>query len=246
MILEKWMDPSWLSNSYLVGDRDGGTGLVVDTGADPGPLLQAVEQHRLQVTHIFNTHFHGDHTQYNREIAAATGAQICIHKADAPHLDGVGMELQGGEKLSVGEMTVEVVHIPGHTAGQILLILDGEDAFTGDTLFRRSIGGNRGPGGTTFADLRRSIEEGILTLPPATRLRPGHTDPTTVAEELEQNPFVRVMKGLDPEGERECEFEGRKARLIVWGDDYDGGHKAWVRFPDGEDAVVPGSRTKIT
>ncbi len=245
MILEKWMDPSWLSNSYLVGDHDGGTGLVVDTGADPAALLQAAKDHRLQVTHIFNTHFHADHTQYNRDIANATGAKVCIHRADAPHLDDVGLELEGGEKMTIGEMTVEVVHIPGHTAGQILLIVNGEDAFTGDTLFRRSIGGNRGPGGTTFADLRRSIVEGILTLPPATRLRPGHTDPTTVAEELAENPFVRVMKGLDPEGEGECTFDGQQARLIVWGDDYDGGHKAWVRFPDGADAVVPGSRTKV-
>jgi glyoxylase-like metal-dependent hydrolase (beta-lactamase superfamily II) len=178
-------------------------------------------------------------------VATATGAVVCAHAADAPQLEGVGMELQGGETLSIGEMSVEVTHIPGHTAGQVLLVLNGEEAFTGDTLFRRSIGGNRGPGGTTFEDLRHSIVEGILTLPESTRLRPGHTDPTTVAEELAENPFVRVMKGLDPEGTRDCTFDGQPARLIVWGDDYDGGHKAWVRFPDGTDAVVAGSRTKV-
>ncbi len=241
MILEKFMDPTWLSNSYLLGDRTGGTGLIIDTGAEPAPLLAAIEKHDLHVTHIFNTHFHGDHTQFNLPIADATGAMICVHEADAPHLDGVGLALEGGESLTIGDFTVEIRHIPGHTAGQILLIINGEEGFTGDTLFRRSVGGNRGPGGTTFDDLRNSILE-IMSLPPSMRLRPGHTDPTSVGEELEENPFVRVMKGEDPEGTGTCSYEGREAQLIVWGDDYDGGHKAWVRFEDGADAIVAGSR----
>ena len=84
--------------------------------------------------------------------------------------------------------------------------------------------------------------EVLLELPPETTIRPGHTDPTTVAEELESNRFVRIWRGLDPEGSDECTALGEPATLVLLGDDYDGGHKAWVRWPDGRDDIVPGSK----
>jgi hydroxyacylglutathione hydrolase len=242
MILEKFMDPGWLSNSYLVGDREGGTGVIIDTGADPAPLLEAIRRHRLTISHIFNTHFHGDHTAFNADLVRATGADLCAHREDVGHLQGVSCVLEGGERIDAGDLEVRIEHIPGHTAGQIFLLINGEDGFTGDTLFRRSIGGNRGPGGTTFADLRRSIVEIILGHPDTTRIHPGHTEPTTVGEERAENPFVQVMSGGAPEGDERCRFDDQEARLVVWGTDYDGGYKAWVRFDDGTDAVVAGSR----
>ncbi len=85
----------------------------------------------------------------------------------------------------------------------------------------------------------------LLALPGETRMHPGHTEPTTVAQELETNPFVRVWRGLDPEGDRPCVALGEPATLILLGDDYDGGHKAWVRWPDGSDDIVPGSRVEL-
>jgi len=84
----------------------------------------------------------------------------------------------------------------------------------------------------------------LLTLPAQTRVHPGHTDPTTVADELEHNRFVRIWRGLDPEGTGQCTALGEPATLILLGDDYDGGHKAWVRWPDGSDDIVPGSRVE--
>jgi hypothetical protein len=84
----------------------------------------------------------------------------------------------------------------------------------------------------------------LLALPPDTTIRPGHTDPTTVAEELESNSFVRVWRGVDPEGDESCTAMGEPATLILLGDDYDGGHKAWVRWPDGSDDIVPGSQVQ--
>src|ERR687898_366378 len=98
------------------------------------------------------------------------------------------------------------------------------------------------PCSTGYADLRRSIMEVLLELPPETVVRPGHTDPTTVADELESNRFVRIWRGLDPEGSEPCTALGEPATLILLGDDYDGGHKAWVRWPDGRDDIVPGSK----
>jgi hypothetical protein len=85
----------------------------------------------------------------------------------------------------------------------------------------------------------------LLTLPPQTRIHPGHTDPTTVADELEHNGFVRIWRGVDPEGTGSCTALGEPATLILLGDDYDGGHKAWVRWPDGRDDIVPGSRVQV-
>jgi len=117
--------------------------------------------------------------------------------------------------------------------------------FTGDTLFKHSVGGVRAPGHTTYADLRSSIMDKLLALAPETRIHPGHTDPTTVAQELEHNPFVRIWRGLDPEGSAPCTALGAQATLVLLGPDYDGGHKAWVRWGDGSDDIVPGSQVQV-
>jgi hydroxyacylglutathione hydrolase len=124
------------------------------------------------------------------------------------------------------------------------LLVNGTDVFTGDTLFKGSVGGVRAPGASGYADLRSSIMDKLLALPAATHIHPGHTDPTTVADELEHNRFVRIWRGVDPEGDEPCIALGQPATLILLGDDYDGGHKAWVRWSDGSDDIVPGSRVE--
>ena len=149
-----------------------------------------------------------------------------------------------GEEIEIGGLTVRPLHTPGHTAGMLSLLVDG-NVFTGDTLFKGSVGGVRAPGHTTFEDLRSSIMDTLLALPPATTIRPGHTDPTTVGDELESNGFVRIWRGEDSEDGRECTALGEKATLVLLGDDYDGGHKAWVRWPDGADDIVPGSKVSL-
>ena len=123
------------------------------------------------------------------------------------------------------------------------LLVEG-NVFTGDTLFKNSVGGVRAPGSTSYADLRDSIMDTLMTLPPETVIRPGHTEPTTVAGEWESNRFIRVWRGLDPEGDEPCTALGEPATLVLLGDDYDGGHKAWVRWPDGRDDIVPGSQVQ--
>ena len=121
--------------------------------------------------------------------------------------------------------------------------VNDDDVFTGDTLFKGSVGGVNAPASTTYADIKTSIMEVLMKLPPATRLHPGHTDPTTVGEEWEENAFIRVWRGLDPEGTDPCTVWEREATLVLWAPDYDGGHKAWIRWADtGEDDIVPGSQ----
>jgi glyoxylase-like metal-dependent hydrolase (beta-lactamase superfamily II) len=116
--------------------------------------------------------------------------------------------------------------------------------FTGDTLFKDSVGGVKAPGHTTYTDLRDSIMGTLMELPGATVIYPGHADATTVAREWDSNPFIRVWRGLDPEGSAPCTALGEPATLVLLGADYDGGTKAWVRWADGADDIVPGSRVE--
>jgi hydroxyacylglutathione hydrolase len=120
----------------------------------------------------------------------------------------------------------------------------GAAVFTGDTLFKDSVGGVKAPGHTTYTDLRDSIMGTLMELPPDTVIYPGHAAETTVGREWEENPFVRVWRGLDPESAEPCTALGEPATLILLGPDYDGGTKAWVRWPDGADDIVPGSRVE--
>ena len=84
----------------------------------------------------------------------------------------------------------------------------------------------------------------LMKLPPETRVLPGHTDETTIGREWEENPFVAGLAGREPEGTERVRVAGEDATLIVWSPDYDGSGKAWVRFDDGRDAIVGGSRVE--
>ena len=82
----------------------------------------------------------------------------------------------------------------------------------------------------------------LMKLPPDTVVHPGHTEPTTIGDEWERNAFVRLWRGLDEEGDEPCTVGTEAATLVLWAPDYDGGHKAWVRWRDsGRDDIVPGS-----
>jgi glyoxylase-like metal-dependent hydrolase (beta-lactamase superfamily II) len=202
------------------------------------------------------------------------GMRVAIHPAElegAPalsemaHEGGSVQELAAGEALRFGALEVRPLHTPGHTAGMLSFLVfepdrqprgssrfvgpggfQGGDAavFTGDTLFRGSVGGVRAPGHTTYTDLKDSIMGTLMELPPQTVVYPGHTDSTTVGIEWDANPFIRMWRGLDPEGAERCTALDEPATLILLADDYDGGKKAWVRWEDGRDDIVPGSRVE--
>jgi hydroxyacylglutathione hydrolase len=240
MIVERSMHPDWLSNTYLVAAGPGADGFFVDAGGPVRPLLERAERDGITVTHVLLTHHHHDHVA---ELGAALerwpDAAVLSHPEE--RVPGTTGELNDGDELQIGGVTVRALHTPGHTAGMLALVADG-NVFTGDTLFKGSVGGVRAPGSTGYEDLKRSIMDVLLELPPETVVRPGHTDPTTVGDELETNRFVRIWRGLDPEGSESCTALGEPATLVLLGDDYDGGHKAWVRWPDGRDDIVPGSK----
>ncbi|HZN89884.1 MAG TPA: MBL fold metallo-hydrolase [Thermoleophilaceae bacterium] len=242
MIIERSMHPDWLSNTYLVADEEGGTAVAIDAGGPSRPLFEAADRMGLDVTTLLLTHHHVDHVAESAAWKDRFGVEIVAHPIEADQLSDVDRTIEPGETLAVGGLEIGSLHTPGHTAGMLNFVVDGGDVFTGDTLFKNSVGGVRAPGSTSFQDLKHSVMEVLMALPPDTRLHPGHTVPTTVREEWESNPFVRLWRGLDEEGTESCRVGDEEATLVLLGPDYDGGHKAWVRWPDGSDDIVPGSR----
>src|SRR5437870_13667357 len=210
------MHPDWLSNAYLVADEEGGSAVFVDSGADVRPLLAAAERWLVEPELMLRTHSHADHVEHEGELGLPV-------RTDA---------------VEVGGLRVEALPTPGHSDDMVAFVVDGEVVFTGDTLFKDSVGGGN------FEQIRGSVMDVLMKLPPETRVLPGHTDETTIGREWEENPFVRVWRGVEPEGTERCRVGGEEATLVVWSPDYDGGGKAWVRFVDGRDAIVGGSRVQ--
>src|SRR5438270_14044711 len=150
--------------------------------------------------------------------------------------------LKPGSILEIGVLRIDCLPTPGHTPGMLSFRVNRAEISTGDTLFRGSVGGVRAPGSTTFEDLKASIMDVLMKLPHETRVHPGHTDATTIGDEWEHNAFVRVWRGVDPESSDRCRVGEEEATLVLFAPDYDGGHKAWVRWDDsGRDDIVPGS-----
>jgi len=214
------MHPEWLSNAYLIADEPGGTAVFVDSGAPLEPLFEAVERHGLRVTHLLTTHADHDHIAGDAEILERYGCPV----------------VKGA--LTTGDLQIEALPTPGHKDDHLAFVVNDELCVTGDVLFKDAVGGG------DFGQIKHSVMEVLMRLPDELRVLPGHTDETTIGREREHNPFVRVWSGADPEGAEPVRVGGEDATLIVWSPDYDGKGKAWVRFDDGRDAIVGGSRVE--
>ena len=258
MIVERSTHPQFISNTFLVADGDGGPAFFVDAGGPVEPLIETAQRLGLQPTHVLLTHHHHDHVsdvaqlrerwpQLQVLISARERELLSDAEGDGALAPGYGT-IEAGETIDFGALRVRPLHTPGHTAGMLSFLVTREGAndavFTGDTLFRDSVGGVRAPGHSTYADLRDSIMGTLMELAPDTVIHPGHAQDTTVAREWDNNAFVRVWRGLDPQGSQPCIALGQPATLVLLGADYDGGTKAWVRWSDGADDIVPGSQVQ--
>ena len=243
MVLKRSMNDDFLSCTYLVGDGKG-EAFFVDAGGPVEPLIDAVRKHGWRVTHILLTHHHHDHvSELPRLKEEFKLAEVLIHPSEEALVEGVTGTIEGGQTIRAGGLDVETIHTPGHTKGMLAFVADG-DVFTGDTLFKGSVGGVRAPESTTYDDLKSSIMDKLMQLPKDLQVRPGHTDPTTIGDEWESNPFIRLWRGLDEEGDEQVTVWGEQATLVLLGPDYDGGHKARIRWADGRDDIVPGSQVQ--
>jgi glyoxylase-like metal-dependent hydrolase (beta-lactamase superfamily II) len=246
MILQRVEQADWLSNAYLAVDEPGGTGVLIDSNGVVEPLLERAEREGTKISHILLTHDHGDHVVGIDELREKLGATVVAHPKTAEAVDAqVDETTDDGDTIRAGGLEIETIFTPGHAGGHVAFLIDGTDCITGDVLFAGTVGGTMAPGATGFADLRSSIMDRLLKLPPETRVHPGHREPSTVGAEAESNPFIRIWSGEAEEGSDKCTVWEREATLVLWAPDYDGGNKAWVRFADsGEDAIVGGSQVE--
>lgn len=149
MIVEKSMSPDWLSNTWLVADKPGGHAVLIDTGGPAEPVLAAIDRLGVHVTHALCTHHHVDHVAHNSLYRDRLKCRICGHGSERSLFGELDMEVKDGDEITTGDLRIRALHIPGHTLGQLAFLVGGAGVFTGDTLFRSSIGGTRGPGHTT-------------------------------------------------------------------------------------------------
>ncbi len=241
MLIHKSMHASYLSNTWLVADREGGSAILVDTGGPAEPILEKIAAFKLTLTHILCTHHHVDHVLGNELFRDRFNVPVCAHEAEADRIPGLDLTLRHDQVLESGELSIRVIHTPGHTAGQASFLVNGQALFPGDTLFKGSVGGTRAPGHTTFEDLQHSIMDRLMTLERQVGVYPGHTEGSTLAGEWENNRFIRLWRGMDRPEERPCTAFGKPAILMLRAPDYDGGTKCQIRSREGRIEIVPGS-----
>jgi len=239
LILERTEHPDWLSNAYLVAEGEGGNGVLIDGNGVAQPLLDRIERDRIVITDVLCTHSHQDHVDGIKELARRFGVPVRAHPLAAGSLGAEPMSDR--QAIHSGYLEIRALETPGHCSDHLAFVVGEDDCFTADVLFNGTVGGT---GSGSFQELRESIMDRLMRLEPETRVHPGHREPTTIGREWESNPFVRVWRGIDEELSEPCKVRGEDATLVLWAPDYDGGHKAWVRYPDGRDAIVGGSQVE--
>jgi glyoxylase-like metal-dependent hydrolase (beta-lactamase superfamily II) len=198
-------------NCFIIADDKTKEAVVIDPGDDAEDILRIVREKDLKVRYIVNTHGHFDHVGANKALKEATGAAIVIHEADAAILASAprqsaafGMNpvsspaadryVKHGDVISAGEVSLKVLHTPGHTPGGISLLEEGM-VFTGDALFAGSIGRTDFPGGDLMT-LLGAIKTNLMSLPDETKVFSGHGPASTIGEEREENPFLNKQSGF--------------------------------------------------
>jgi hydroxyacylglutathione hydrolase len=205
LIIKELVVGPLMANCFICGCSKTKEAVVIDPGGDANTILLSLADSKLKVKYIINTHGHFDHVSANGKMKDATGADILIHPLDAPMLEklssnaaffGVSVEnsppcdqtLEESDTVSFGDITLKVIHTPGHTPGGISLYTNGV-VFVGDTLFAGSIGRTDFPGGD-FNTLISSIKTKLFNMEDNMRVFSGHGPETSIGIEKRHNPFV--------------------------------------------------------
>lgn len=193
-------------NCYIFGDDKTKEVVVIDPGEEFPLIWEKIQEAEYEVKGIVLTHGHADHIGAVAELKNKTEAPIYIHPEDqemltdpklnrslyfgvaitAPQADKL---LKEGEILKIGNVSLKVIHTPGHTPGGVCLEYD-KILFSGDTLFAGSIGRTDFPG-SSFQSLIYSIKRKLLILPDEIEIFPGHGPSSTIGEERVSNPFLQ-------------------------------------------------------
>jgi hydroxyacylglutathione hydrolase len=194
------------TNCYLYACPQTREAVIIDPGDEAQRILETIQDLKLLPKYIINTHGHIDHICAIDEISKVYPVPLAIHSADARlYSDEFNaliygrtspivqrspeLLLQEGNRISFGTLTLEVLHTPGHSPGSICLISPPYCVFSGDTLFYRGIGRTDLPGGN-YEQIEQSIRNKLYILEGELVVFPGHGQPTTILEEMHENPFV--------------------------------------------------------
>ncbi|MBI4897183.1 MAG: MBL fold metallo-hydrolase [Actinobacteria bacterium] len=198
-------------NTYLAINEEAGQALLIDPGDEPDAIQRAIDDSGAEVKAILITHTHFDHVGAVAEMARRTGAEVWVPKLEHHVLlditsytrfPGLGPfegydaehDVEGGEKLDLAGFEVEVFFTPGHSSGHVSYAIREHNAlFSGDVLFQGSIGRTDLPGGD-MQTLLNSISTLMRELPSETTVFAGHMDPTTLAAEMANNPFLAPIR----------------------------------------------------
>ncbi len=179
--------------TYLVDDGEGGPAVVIDPSYGVEPVLEAIDERRVKVQYILNTHSHQDHWAGNADVRARTGAKVVAHRLADLHQD---VAVDDGSVVESGRLKVTVVHTPGHTPDSVLYLFEGHVA-TGDTLFVGTCGFVTPPGPVGAGAMYDSLHGKVLALADAVVVLPGHdygpTPTSTIGRERAENEALRPM-----------------------------------------------------
>src|SRR6185437_12454212 len=192
-------------NCWVVGNRRTGEAICIDPGDQPDEVLALARDMGVRIKYIANSHAHVDHILGVAGVHSATGAKFLLHEADLDLLRNGwrGMAARMGlDIVEVDGLRLTAMSTPGHTPGSVSYYTEGM-LFSGDTLFRGSIGRTDLPGGSLDQEMK-SICERLLVLPEDTIVLPGHMEQTTVSFEKQHNPFV--LEWLRRPGDRPFEI----------------------------------------
>ena len=211
MILETFAVGPLACNCTLLGDEEAGEAIVIDPGDEVGRIHRLITQHGLQLKQILVTHAHIDHVGGALKLKRLTGAPIFFNENDLPQLKLMAAQaawlgvstpetappdesLTDGLRVGLERYPAQVMHTPGHTQGSVCLhFVPLNLLVAGDTLFAGSIGRTDLPGGD-FHQIMDSIHSRLLLLPDETKVLPGHGPATTIGEERQSNPFLRLSQ----------------------------------------------------
>jgi len=176
--------------SYLIGDPDTGSAVLVDPAFEPDRFIARIDALELDLEHILNTHGHQDHTSANDLVARNTGAPVANHPDDRVDAD---LDLSHGDELTAGAIDLTVLHTPGHSPGSCCFVVQDRWLLSGDTLFVGKVGGTSNSG-TDARQQYESLHNVLMHQPESLEVYPGHDygpmPHSTLAWEQEHNPFL--------------------------------------------------------